>query len=141
METAIGFNLLARLAGVAVLVMVAIILCTVLYMVAYGHLINPGHDEAFYQAHVQIAAPYCSIVAGIPLMFLAGWWVAGWKVHRSAIVMALAVWGVYATLDGAILVASGASRTILPLYTASFVTKLVAIWAGAALRGRGAQSV
>ena len=136
-----GFNLLARLAGVAVLVMVANILCTVLYMVAYGHLINPGHDEAFYQAHVQIAAPYCSIVAGIPLMFLAGWWVAGWNANRSPIIMALTVWGVYATLDGVILMASGASSTILLLFTASIVTKLVAIWAGAALHSRPAPSV
>lgn len=136
-----GFGLFARLAGVALLVMVANVLCTVLYMVAYGYLINPGHDDAFYQAHVQIAAPYCSIVAGIPLMFLAGWWVAGWKANRSSIIMALTVWGVYATLDGAILVASGASSTVLPLFTASFVTKLLAIWAGAALHSRRAQSV
>jgi hypothetical protein len=136
-----GFGLLARLAGVAVLVMVANILCTVLYMVAYGHLINPGHDEAFYQAHVQIAAPYCSIVAGIPLMLLAGWWVAGWNADRSSIIMALTVWGVYTTLDGAILVASGASSAILPLFTASFGTKLVAVSAGAALHSRRAQPV
>jgi hypothetical protein len=136
-----GFNLFARLAGVAVLVMLANILCTVLYMVAYGYLINPGHDDAFYQAHVQIAAPYCSIVAGIPLMFLAGWWVAGWKANRSAIIMALTVWGVYAALDGAIIVASGASSAILPLFTGSFVTKLVAVWAGAALHSRRAQPV
>mgnify|MGYP000443690580 FL=1 len=47
-------------------------------MVVYGHLIDPGHDEQYYRDHIQVAAPYCSIVAGIPLMFLAGWWVGGW---------------------------------------------------------------
>ena len=65
-------TLLLQLAGVALLVMGANVLCTVLYMVVYGHLINPGHPDQFYQDHVQVAAPYCSIVAGIPLMLLAG---------------------------------------------------------------------
>jgi hypothetical protein len=43
-------------------------------MVVYSYVINPGHEEKYYHDHIQVAAPYCSIVAGIPLMFLAGWW-------------------------------------------------------------------
>ena len=87
------FNLgrIARLIGVALLVMVTNIAVSVLYMVVYSYLIDPGHEKEYYDAHIQVAAPYCSIIAGIPLMFLAGWWVGGWVMtgqahedHRSA---------------------------------------------------------
>ena len=63
----------AVLVGIALGVMVVNVAISILYMVVYGHLIDPGHEKAYYQEHVKIAAPYCSIVAGIPLMFLAGW--------------------------------------------------------------------
>ena len=55
------------LIGVAVLVMVLNIVASILYMVVYGHLINPGHPKEFYDQHVQSAAPFCSIIAGIPV--------------------------------------------------------------------------
>ncbi|MEO8636597.1 MAG: hypothetical protein ABI587_15075 [Gemmatimonadales bacterium] len=132
------FKHFAQLAGVALLVMAANVLCTFLYMVVYSYLINPGHDAPVYQAHVQIAAPYCSVVAGIPLMFLAGWWVAGWKGSNPAVTAALVVWAVYALVDFSILVASGSIGQIALLFAASFVTKLVAIYFGAVVRRRGA---
>ena len=69
---------LASLIGVALLVMVLNVAMSFLYMVVYGYLINPGHPKGYYDEHIKVAAPYCSIVAGIPLMFLAGLWVAGW---------------------------------------------------------------
>ena len=79
------FGRAARLVGVAVMVMVANVTVSVLYMVVYGHVINPGHEPKYYNDHIQVAAPYCSIVAGIPLMFLAGWWVAGWWQRKPGI--------------------------------------------------------
>ena len=69
---------LALLAGVAGLVMAANVAASIAYMVLYGHVIDPGHDAKYYDDHIQIAAPYCSIVAGMPLMFAAAWWVTGW---------------------------------------------------------------
>ena len=63
----------ALLVGVAILVLVANVATSVLYMVVYGHVIDPGHEPQYYNDHIQVAAPYCSIVAGIPLMILAGW--------------------------------------------------------------------
>ena len=67
----------ATLVGIALAVMAVNVAISVLYMVVYGHVIDPGHERGYYDAHIKIAAPYCSIVAGIPLMFLAGWWVGG----------------------------------------------------------------
>ena len=78
----------AALTGLALGVMAVNVAISILYMVVYGYVIDPGHDQAYYEAHVKIAAPYSSIVAGIPLMFLVGWWVG----MRPAMV----VWLVYA---------------------------------------------
>ena len=45
-----------------------------LFMVLYGHVINPGHEESFYQEAANRFGPYASILGGIPLMYLAGRW-------------------------------------------------------------------
>ncbi len=93
------FGRLAWLVGVAVLVLVVNVAVSILYMVVYGHWIDPGHDVQYYNDHIQIAAPYCSIVAGIPLMFLAGWWVGGWWKGEFAVRAALVVWLAYVLID------------------------------------------
>ena len=90
---------LAWLVGVAFLVLVLNVAVSILYMVVYGHLIDPGHEEQYYHDHIKVAAPYCSIVAGIPLMFLAGWWVGGWWEGEFAVKAALVVWLAYALID------------------------------------------
>ena len=89
----------AALAGLALGVMALNVAFSFLYMVVYSYAIDPGHEQAYYEAHAQIAAPYCSIVAGIPLMFLVGWWVGLWP--------AMVVWLVYASISVATLVAWG----------------------------------
>ena len=112
----------AALAGLALGVMAVNVAISVLYMVVYSYVIDPGHDKAYYEAHVQIAAPYCSIVAGIPLMFLVGWWVG----TRPAIL----VWLVYALVDFAALAASGLTWRIGAVFAVSLLTKLVSAYFG-----------
>ena len=121
------FGRVAALAGLALGVMVVNVAISILYMVVYSYLINPGHEKAYYEAHIQIAAPYCSIVAGIPLMFLVGWWMG----TRSAMV----VWLVYALVDVAIVAASGPTVRMGGLVAVSLLTKLVSAYLGA-LAGR-----
>ena len=113
----------AALAGLALGVMVVNIAVSILYMVVYSHVIDPGHDKAHYEAHVKIAAPYCSIVAGIPLMFLVGWWVG----LRPAMV----VWVVYAVVDIAVLAASGLTVRLGAFVAVSLLTKLASAYLGA----------
>jgi len=108
--------------------MAANIAVSILYMVVYSYVIDPGHDKAYYEAHVTAAAPYCSIVAGIPLMFLVGWWVG----MRPAIV----VWVVYAIVDLAVLAGSGFTVKLGALVAVSLLTKLASACLGAiAARG------
>ena len=99
------------------------VVISILYMVVYSHVIDPGHEKAYYDAHVKIAAPYCAIVGGIPLMFLVGWWVG----MRPA----LLVWLVYALVSVATLAASGPTLSIGALVVVSLLTKLVSAYLGA----------
>lgn len=102
----------------------------VLYMVVYSYLIDPGHDEAFYQAYAQLSAPYSSIVAGMPLMFLAGRWIGGKFPKGNSVKAALLVWLVYFLLDFAIVSAVGALAQIALLFVISFATKFAAAYLG-----------
>ena len=112
----------AALAGLALGVMAVNIAISFLYMVVYGHVIDPGHEQAYYEAHVQIAAPYCSIVAGIPLMFLVGWWVGLWP--------AMVVWLVYGVVNVAVVAVSGPTLRIGAFVAVSLLTQLVAAYLG-----------
>lgn len=120
--------------GVALLVMVANVLASILYMVIYGHVIDPGHEAQYYHDHIQIAGPYCSIVAGIPIMFFAGYWVAGWWQRTLGVRGAWFVWLIYSLLDLAILLIAGITGWIAAVFVISFATKLAAINTGASMR-------
>lgn len=126
----------ASLVGVALLVMVLNVAVSILYMVVYSYLIDTGHDAKYYQEHIQVAAPYCSIVAGMPLMFLAGWWVGNWWESKLAIKAALVVWLAYALIDISALAAAGLTIRIAVLFAVSFLTKLAAVYLGALVSGR-----
>jgi hypothetical protein len=130
-ENFINFSRIAWLVGVALLVMIANVAASILYMVVYSYLIDPGHEPQYYNDHVQVAAPYCSIVAGIPLMFLAGWWVGGWWQGEFAVKSALIVWFAYAAIDIAILLGAGVTSRIAILVAVSLLTKLAAVYLGA----------
>jgi len=117
----------AALTGLAVGVMVVNVAITILYMIVYSYLIDPGHEKAYYEAHVQIAAPYCSIVAGIPLMFLVGSWVG----MRPAMI----VWLVYTLIDVAAFAVSGPTLRSGALVAVSLLTKLMAVYLGARVAG------
>ena len=132
------FGRLAWLVGVALLVLIVNVGVSVLYMVVYGHWIDPGHDEQYYQDHIKVAAPYCSIVAGIPLMFLAGWWVGGWWEGAFAVKAALLVWLAYALIDISVLLMAGLEARIAVLVAVSLLTKLAAVYLGALFAGRHA---
>ena len=135
-EAFINLGRLAWLFGMAILVMVANIAVSVLYMVVYSYLIDPGHEKEYYDAHIQVAAPYSSIVAGIPLMFLAGYWIGGWWQGKFAVESAVTVWLVYALIDLAVLIAAGPTSRIAILVAVSLLTKLAAIYIGAIVGAR-----
>jgi hypothetical protein len=118
------------LIAVALLVLILNVASSFLYMVIYGHTIDPGHDEQYYRDHIQAAAPYCSIVVGIPLMFLAGWWVSTWWEGEFAFKATLTVWLAYAVIDIAIVLGVGMTTRIGVLVAISLITKMASVFLG-----------
>ena len=117
----------AALGGLALGVMAVNVAIAFLYIFVYRYLISPGHEKAYYDAYVQIAAPYCSIVAGIPLFLLVGWWLGMWP--------ALVVWLVYAVVDVAAYAATGPTLRMGAFVAVSMLTKLVSAYVGALVAG------
>ena len=122
------FGRVAALTGLALGVMAANVAISVLYMVVYSYAIDPGHDKAYYEAHVKSAAPYCAIVGGIPLMFLVGWWMS--------LRLAMVVWLVYAVVSVATLAASGPTLRSSAFVAVSVLTQLVSAYLGALAASR-----
>lgn len=103
-------------------------------------LVDPGHPAAYYEAFAMRIAPVSSVIAGIPLMLLAGFLIAKGRSARSALIAAGAVALVYIAIDFAILLAAGSGRDVWPWAAASHATKLLSALAGAKLRnGRSAR--
>ncbi len=119
-----------KIIGAALLVLVINVLASILYIVVYSYLINPGHPPQFYQDYAQVAAPYSSIIAGFPIMFLVCRWLSKrWKPH-TALKAALSVWLVYMLIDVTVLVAAGATGRVWLFATISQLTKLAAAYLG-----------
>ncbi len=103
-----------------------------LFMVLYGHVIKPGHEDSFYQEAANRFGPYASIIGGIPVFFVTGLVLRRFLGTR-ALKIGIAAWAIYFVLDVAIIVTAASDKflSFLPLIVISFATKLVAIYFGA----------
>ena len=115
----------------AIFILIGNVGLSVVYMVVYGHLINPGHDEQFYQEHIKIAAPYCSIIFGIPLFYFFCRLIGGKWERDFAVKASIYVWTVYLLIDVTILAVTGLTLRIVVFATISLTTKLVSAYFGA----------
>ena len=102
----------------------------------YSTFISPGRPLSDYQSFAATAAPISSVVAGIPLMLLAGYLLARGRQERAALLAAGAAALVYILLDLAILIGAHASGSVWVWAALSHATKLAAALAGAALATR-----
>lgn len=109
---------------------VANVMLFFLFMVIYGHVIDPGHPDSYYQEAAGRFGPYASIVGGIPIMYLVGVLLRR-LLGSNAVKAGIAAWAVYLTVDIALLIAVGQFTSFLPQISVSFVTKLVAVYFGA----------
>jgi hypothetical protein len=129
-----GWALALRSIAVAVPAMVLNVAAAFLWVFIYSMLIAPGQDEAAYQAYAMRAAPWCSVIAGIPILLFAGWLLARWHGGgwRTGIFAAVA----YVVLDAIILLAAGALFAFPGIEALSYATKLGAAACGGLLAGR-----
>lgn len=121
---------LAWIIGAAIFILIVNVSLSVVYMVFYSYLINPGHDEQFYQEHIKIAAPYCSIFFGIPLFYFVCRWLGSKWEKNFAVKAAIFVWIVYFLIDVTVLAVAGVTLQVAVLVTISLTTKLVSAYLG-----------
>lgn len=97
----------------------------------YSHVLNAGQSVAHYQGYAREVAPWVSVIAGVPIFYAAGRWIA--TNGPSAI----ALWGVFLLIDGGLLLAAPSDGPLpLAAIALSYLTKLAACYAG----GRHGQS-
>jgi hypothetical protein len=103
---------------------------------AYSTFFNPGQPFSRYEAFAATAAPISSVVAGIPLMLLAGYLLAKGRSRRGALLAAGAAALLYILLDLGILLGGNATGSVWGWAALSQASKLLSALAGAALRVR-----
>ncbi len=118
-------NTLRAVSG-AVLAEVAQIAATFLWVAIYSYVINPDQPMSVYEEHAQRSGPWVSIIAGFVIFYAVSRWIA------RSVPTALALFVVFAALDGPLLLFSGADvhGTLLALVGASYVSKLLACHLG-----------
>ena len=92
----------AKATGVAVTVLAVNILISILVVLFYAFVIEPGHPSEFYDAAALRIAPWCSHIAGTALFFGAGYWCARRRPERNGYLFALVLTALYALIDAAI---------------------------------------
>lgn len=115
--------------------MLAVAAAAALWVLFYSVAIAPGHDGAHYQAYGRSVAPTAAIIAGLPILFGAGWLAArGSRPMLAALIPALT----YMMAD-LVLTAMDGSWPALWALTLSWASKLAVAWAGGrlALQRRG----
>ncbi|MBK9271427.1 MAG: hypothetical protein IPM48_07505 [Saprospiraceae bacterium] len=95
-----------KLVGLSILTMICLVAISFLEVAVYSYLINPGQEQAVYEAHANISAPYISGIFGFILFFLVTRY---WKkkeypnVFRLVILYPL----IYVLLDLILITAAG----------------------------------
>ena len=102
--------------------------------------VEPGRPVSHYEAFAVAAAPVSSVVAGIPLMFLAGLLLSRGRTSRAALSAAGAMVLIYIVIDAAILLAADAGSAIWAWEALSYSTKLLSALAGAKFQAVRAQA-
>ena len=92
----------------------------------YSFAIAPGHDGPYYQAYAQRVAPFSGLIAGIPLLFLAGMLSA--RGDRPLVAAAIPA-TTYILLDMLLMAIGGIWASVAALLL-SYSTKLAAALAG-----------
>lgn len=120
-----------RILGWAVLIHIILIVLSILEVVAYSTIINPGHEQSIYEQHAQTTAPYISIIFGIILFFFISRLLVK-KRYDKRQVIALALPITYIIIDIIIMLLSNTDWGQQYLaFIVSFVTKILASYIGA----------
>ncbi len=77
---------------------VTLVACAFGWVAIYSYLIHPGEPAEFYQRYALGASPWVSVIAGIPIFFLACRWIRT-RLANNAMATAVGLFGVYLLLE------------------------------------------
>ena len=117
-----------RLALLSIGLMVILVVLHILYMVVYGHLINPGQPAEHYPAHALASGPWFSTIVGAALFFYTGRRLAR-RSGPNALAEAMVMCTIYLVIELAFFFGAGASFQWI--FAVAMLTKYVAAAAGA----------
>ena len=119
-----------KIIGWAILTHIILIAISFLEVFLYS-LINPGHENSFYEEHAQVSAPYISIIFGFILFFLVARQLCKQAPdHWIAIVLLLPI--LYIILDFLMLLGYDVDwGEHLLVFMASFLSKALGAYLGA----------
>ena len=80
----------------------------------YSYVVDPGHDQGYYEAYAQQSSPVVSVVAGGPLFYM----VAAWLTRRNSPRAARIATALYLATDVAILAGTGSFTGRIALFFA-----------------------
>jgi hypothetical protein len=122
-----------RSIAVAIGAMVLNVAMSFVWVFLYSVLIAPGQSEAAYQAYAMRAAPWCSVIAGVPILFGAGWLLARW--HGGGWRTGIGAGIAYVVIDMAVIASAGMLTAFPLILVLSYATKLGAAALGGRARG------
>lgn len=122
---------IARSIGLGLAAMGAVVLLAFIWVLVYALVIAPGHPGGFYQSYAARVSPISGLIAGLPVLFLAGYLARRWS-RGGTLVVSLIPALVYVAVDALLLAMfmADAFRAGWPLLILSWLSK-----AGAALAG------
>lgn len=117
-------------AASSLLAHLVLVICAVVWVAIYSHIINPNQAMSVYHAHAQQSGPVVSLLVGIPLFFgLAKW--LGTPQPTRAVKTAIALSMIYFLTDFLILLLVGVGDIPWASVVLSYITKLgAAYWSG-----------
>lgn len=111
--------ILAALGALIVLVAAAFA-----WVAIYSHLIEPGHDVAYYRQYAQQASPWVALTLGMPVYFAACRWIT--RTRKAA----LAVFGVHCLIEIPMLATSDLSHLPAWFVPLNFALKFAGCYFG-----------
>lgn len=129
-----GLALALKSVALAVASMALNVAMAFLWVFLYSTFIAPGQSEAAYEAYAMRIAPWSSVIAGIPILFAAGWLLARW--HGGGWRTGICAGVAYVVIDALMLLAVGVLLDFLVVVAWSFTTKLASAALGGVLARR-----
>jgi len=120
-----------KIIGWALLLHIILIALSILEVVIFSTIIEPGQEPIYYEQHAQIAAPYISIIFGIVLFFFISRLLVKKRYNKRKLI-GLLLPAIYIIMDLLFLLLSDTDwGQQFFTFMISFITKTLASYIGA----------